>query len=926
MQNSRESEQPAALEFLKAPDSRSEPLFDSLTVLAAQTFNAPIALISLVDHERQWFKASIGLDVDHAARGISFCQRAILSDQVFVVLDAAHDARFQDSPLVTGLPDVRFYAGAPLIMPDGYRLGSICVLDTAPRETFTEAEGLCLTAIANSVTHALLLRLDNRDRERISVVIDQQNELLRLAEDMAGIGTWSWDVAADRTTWSDQVYRIHGYEPDFEPPALQGVLERYHPDDAATLAAHVQFAVTEGRDYSLEARIYRPDGSERHVVARGTCQRGPDGAVVRLSGTFQDITEHVTANRIIRTLTDSLPILVSYWDAGMRCRFANATYTEWFGQSPESMLGMTILDFLGSELFLRIEHTIHAALSGESQCFPVTLTKPSGEIGHTLVHFVPDIDALGRTQGIHVLASDITALKQAEEALLENNALLSSARDQAEASGAVKAQFLANMSHEIRTPLNGLLGFAEVLSNTAMDPDQRRYLSRIQTAGKGLSALIDDILDFSRIEAGKLSIHNNVFDLRVLTEEVSALVEAGMVIKPIRFSVDVADDIPATIQGDDARIRQILLNIIGNAAKFTQAGSVRLTATRKDDWIELRVTDTGPGIDAQHLAGLFAGFVQADGSITRRFGGSGLGLSISRSLALLMEGDLVVESEIGVGTTATLTVPYCPATHQAALVPIRTNVAPAPATSSLHVMVVDDSEMNRELMEIKLGSAGHSSVSFEDAQSAIAALEAGSVFDLILMDVQMPDMDGPTATRLIRRLNLPAADLPIVALTANVLPEQIAACLDAGMDEHVAKPIDMMTLLAVLGRVLVRKSNSTTPGSERKTDRASVMDNLTRRYVRYLAGLPADIDRILVEGDTQDLARTAHLVAGAAGSFGFPGVSDASFALEAAAKRGTRTKRLKGELQATIAAFKSAVAQAVASEPGPPETSTILLD
>ena len=356
-----ESERLAALDRLEVLDTPSEPLFDSLTNLAALTFHTPIALISLVDQERQWFKACVGLDVDHTARDISFCQHAILSDQVFVVLDAPHDERFRDNPLVTGPPDIRFYAGAPLITPEGYRLGTLCVIDTAARETFTGAEASRLQAIAKSVMQALLLRLDSRERERIAIVAAEQTKLLRLAEDMAGVGTWSWDVATDRTSWSDQVYRIHGYELGDEPPALQGVLDRYHPDDAKTLADHVQRAVAEGRDYALQARIYRPDGSERHVVARGSCRKGPNGAVAAIVGTFQDITEHVTAERFIRALTDNLPGMVGYWDAELRCRFANAAYGEWFGQSPESMLRITLPELLGTELFAKSQQHIEAA-------------------------------------------------------------------------------------------------------------------------------------------------------------------------------------------------------------------------------------------------------------------------------------------------------------------------------------------------------------------------------------------------------------------------------------------------------------------------------------------------------------------------------------------------------------------------------------
>jgi PAS domain S-box-containing protein len=270
----------------------SEPLFESLAQLAALTFKAPIALISLVDEERQWFEARVGLDVDRAAGDISFCQHAILSDDIFMIPDAAEDERFRDNPLVTGPPAIRFYAGAPLITPEGRRLGTVCVIDTGPR-AFTDADASRLRVLAQSVMQALLMRRDGEDRERIATAAARQTKLLELAEDMAGVGTWSWDVAADRTTWSNQVYRIHGYEPAVEPPTLQGVLKRYHPDDAKLLADHVRRAVAQGLDYALEARIYRQDGSERHVIARGVCRKDAHGAVAEIVGTFQDVTEHV---------------------------------------------------------------------------------------------------------------------------------------------------------------------------------------------------------------------------------------------------------------------------------------------------------------------------------------------------------------------------------------------------------------------------------------------------------------------------------------------------------------------------------------------------------------------------------------------------------------------------------------------------------
>ncbi len=416
MHNSFESERLAALDWLEVLDTPPEPLFDCLTELAAQTFNTPIALISLVGRARQWFKASVGLDVDQTTLDVSFCLHTIGSDNVFVIGDAAADARFRNNPLVTGPPEIRFYAGAPLIMPGGYRVGTVCVIDTVAR-AITDADASRLRALADIVMQSLLLRRDSRERERIAIVAAQQTKLLKLAEDMAGVGTWSWDVAGDRTKWSDQVYRIHGYEPLVEPPSLQGVLARYHPDDAKLLAAHVQRAVAEGVDYALKARVYWPDRSERYVIARGACRKDANGDVTTIVGTIQDITDHVAAERFIRAVTDNLPGMVGYWDRDLRCRFANAGYGEWFGQSPEAMLSLMLTQLLGPALFAKSERYVRAALDGQSQVFAQTLVKPSGEVGHTWTHYIPDFDASGRTQGFYVLSSDVTALKKTEERL-----------------------------------------------------------------------------------------------------------------------------------------------------------------------------------------------------------------------------------------------------------------------------------------------------------------------------------------------------------------------------------------------------------------------------------------------------------------------------------------------------------------------------
>jgi len=893
-----ELERLAALDRLEVLDTPAEPLFDSLTELAAQTFSVPIALISLVDRERQWFKACVGLDVDHTERNISFCQHAIVSDDVMVVHDAAADERFCKNPLVVGAPGIRFYAGAPLITPEGQRLGTLSIIDTMPR-VFSSRDALRLAAIAKSVMQALVWRLESRERERIAVIAADQAELLTQAEEMAGVGTWSWDAVGDRTTWSNQVYHIHGYAAGTEAPPLAGVLERYHPNDAKMLSGLIQRALDEGQRYALTARIYRPDGEERHVVARGAGRQDGSGAIIGLTGTFQDVTEHVASGKFVRTLTDNLPGPVGYWDTALRCKFANAAYEDWFGRSPEEMLTLTLPALLGPELFSRNEKNIRGALAGERQSFSQTLVKPGGQATCALTNYIPDIDASGQTQGFYVLVSDVTAIAEAQS--------------RAESAARAKADFLSNMSHEIRTPLNGVIGFSDILRTTALSAEQASYVHRITSASRSLLQIINDVLDFSKIDAGRMDLELRPFDLRSLIEDVVSLISVAQPNPRVKISFGVSPDIAAKVAGDETRLRQILINLLGNAAKFTEAGHVRLDARLRSNELCLIVADTGPGIPAEKLEHVFTGFSQADSSINRRFGGTGLGLSISKSLARLMQGDLTLVSTPGEGTNAILTLPYLAERRKRdveAGIPNDNGKAPVGA----RVMVVDDVEMNRALVEIGLSASGHTVTSFASAQEAIDALEDRAAFDVILMDIQMPGMDGITAARRIRRMTGAARSIPIVAMTANALDSHVTEYKSAGMDAHFPKPVNMKALNGLVARLTQHKMEvDPHPAAELAPAPLSCpIVELRAEYRNYLSTVSGEFDKILKltcdEKVISSVGDLVHAIAGTAGSLGFDAVSDEAFALQATVKKIRKSSDISQTLVPGLNKFLNTVA------------------
>jgi PAS domain S-box-containing protein len=473
---------------------------------------------------------------------------------------------------------------------------------------------------------------------------------------------------------------------------------------------------------------------------------------------------------------------------------------------------------------------------------------------------------------------DVTVRNQQARELHRATEIAEQARIEAEAANCAKTDFLATMSHEIRTPLTSIHGFTDLLSQRGrLSKEQRRYLDLIRTANESLLTIVNDILDFSKVEAGQLELQSRPFSLSALIHDATIIVHPVAAKKSLVVKWTLDRHTPEWLVGDDARLRQILFNLLNNAVKFTESGSISVAVHPKlspdrAELIHFAVTDTGIGIPVELQHRLFKQFSQTDGSISRRFGGTGLGLAICKRLAELMGGQIGVISDVGQGTTIWFT----------ARLPAATQPNPGPqightrevfALNRGKILLVDDLETNREIVGAYLEDGGYDVVPIGSGAEAIRRLRKEK-FDLVLMDIQMPNMDGVTATRAIREMGSPVREIPILAMTGNVLPQQIQAFIKAGMNDHVGKPIERASLYSKLWRWLPRNSSSeqpVPPGASHfnhKKLEDLIGDFGIAKVERTLATFEKEL-RCCFESDLARSRREAHAIINTAGVLGF---------------------------------------------------------
>ncbi|MBY6127800.1 MASE1 domain-containing protein [Qipengyuania aquimaris] len=593
-------------------------------------------------------------------------------------------------------------------------------------------------------------------------------------------------------------------------------------------------------------------------------------------------------------LADNITDAILRFDLDGKCTYASPSVETVLGLPPGDFLGKSAGERVHPEATRAIHDVQEALLTGKKDKERFTYRRYLDAEDGSAVHIEADCAVAfnfetGEREGIIVSARDVTTRVELERRLKR-------ATRHAENAARAKAEFLANMSHEIRTPMNGVLGFADLLSRMDLDEDAKRYAQLIVRSGRSMMMLLNDILDISKIESGKLVLNYERVDIAQLVADCAHLHHEGAERKGISLVTTAEPDLPQCVHSDPLRLRQILLNLLGNAVKFTESGTVSLTVESEGETLAFVVEDSGIGIAPKRLENIFAPFVQEEATTTRRFGGTGLGLSISRQLAELLGGSLSADSMPGLGSRFTLRIPMKAADGakgEAAATGRRASDVKRPNRG--RVLLAEDQDVNRMLATAMLEELGQDVVVAQDGLEAVEAVlsevEKDTSFDLVLMDIQMPGCDGYSATRMIRDSGVGPDSLPIIALTANAFPEDVTAAQDAGMQAHLAKPLVFEDLSKALARwmpVRIVDESAAAPASlsaPRKSP--EMMARWSERREEAIQAVSKALGGNELEGARiEELARTVHKLAGTAAMFGEPGLGKKAAALERALRSG----------------------------------------
>ncbi len=684
--------------------------------------------------------------------------------------------------------------------------------------------------------HKLLNELEEKAIELEEKTIDLLNEKQKLSEaqKLAHIGSLEWNIRDNTINCSEEFYHIYGIEPSAEQMTFNKLISFVHAADREHVVKVLEATKNTHNPSTFYYRIVRGDNSIRTLHARAEVILNERGETAKILGTSQDITERIQEeemeNLAVAATKSYNSVLITDKDGVI----------EWVNDGFAKLTGYSLNEVKGMHGEMLRKGEKSGVSEGANYFKEVTIRKvpvtyesknitKEGKEHWTITTLTPVVDKDGEVKRIISIDSDITQRKEAEMDLVRANRIaehslrkgnralteLLEAKRQLEETMKVKEQFLANMSHEIRTPMNAIVGFTDLLLKGPLAAEQKQFIDAIKVSGENLLVIINDILDFSKMQAGKIALEHVEFSLSQIMSVATELMLQKSVEKSTNLSTNIDKNIPDRLIGDPTRLTQILLNLIGNAIKFTEKGEIKTEVeliSEMNDNIKLKfsVIDTGIGIPEEKLSTIFDAFTQATNDTTRKYGGTGLGLAIVKQLVELQGGRITAKSKVGSGSTFSFTLNLKKSMSPKAIQP-NDGVEPAAEESKepLNILLVEDNILNQVLAKKVLTDWNWK---VDLAENGVIAVKKAKEkdFDIILMDIQLPEMDGYEATRYIRsKFPQPKCNVPIMAMTAHAISSEEEKCANAGMNGYISKPFNQKVLYSkILSIVHPNKKNS----------------------------------------------------------------------------------------------------------------------
>lgn len=921
-------------------------LLHTVVETIARTFGYSLVSLYLLENDELVLQHQVGysqvISQIPLTRGVM--ARAVRTDRPIFLPDVSAD------------PDVLYAIGglcAEICVPlhDRGQVVGVLNVESTQSDGLSEADLHLLVAVAEQVNVAI-------GRARLYTAMRESEQLYRSVVENVKEVIFQIDLHGNWTFLNPAWTRLSGFTvaESLGKPFVSFV----DADDRSVLVGDFMALIAlKQKEYQGELRYIAADGSPRWVEVRAQLQYRDDGGFNGAFGVLTDVSERRLAEQELARQRDFALQIMNNMAQGLavtagdgRLEYVNPAFSRMLGYAPPALIGRRLEDYMPPENRPALTAARERRQGGHASTYESRLRRNDGAILYALITDAPRVRD-GEVIGSIIVVTDLTERKHMEEAL-------AAARDQALEASRLKSEFLATMSHEIRTPMNSILGMTELLLDTELDDEQRELAEGAQDAAQALLAIIDDILDFSKIEAGKLIFEDIEFEVAQVVQKAADLLAAKARAKNLELRVLIAPETPQWLRGDPFRLRQVLVNLISNAVKFTNRGEIVVEAaleqlTETHASLYFSVTDTGIGLSETARRRLFQPFTQADGSMTRRYGGTGLGLAICKRLVEMMGGEINADSTEGQGSVFWFTAHFArtaerhptplAAPQSGPAVPEKAAIVPA------RILLAEDNPVNQRLGVLQLSKLGFEVIPVGHGKAALEAyLKDPLKYDLILMDCQMPQMDGFEASRAIRQAETSLGrHVPIIAMTASALQGDREACLAAGMDDYISKPVRWADLQAVVNRWIGRPPAART-GAEGHLSAAaeapaetpsraadSPLDQATLRNLRRLA--PHDNPQALIElietflestsarladlraavtsADSAAIAQIAHSLKGSTGSFGALRLSGLLGQLEALGKSRTvgGASELLTEVEAEYARVQAAFAQELAAAP-----------